>query len=214
VTGLQRLLARGLGLTGAVTLVALGVAPGSLGCQTHECDPDFVCVDGSGLMKFVSQASDCTPTTRGDTPIAGHNGSVITSVDPMTGKEILTWYTSSLTGPWLDYPGNRTYIVNFPWAPSGPLASESSFPIQVDAPSAWISADNPDNPDAAHANFIGGPGYVVEFSNVTPDQLTVINASCSRYSLLIEAQVEVTPDAGSAAEAGSPEDAGDAGSAE
>ncbi len=194
-----RILAPGLGLASAATLVAVGAAPGSLGCQTHECDPDFACVDTNGRMKFVSQITDdsgalridCTPETQGDTPIPGYN----TTVSVSGGT--VTWDTSPLSGPWLDYPGNRTYVLNFPEALSQALAGGTS---QVNI-SACISADNPVDAGLPHMNFICGADYVAEFSNVTSSQLTVVNASCAGYSLRIEVQAQLTPDAGAVGDA-------------
>jgi hypothetical protein len=200
VTRPWRILPSGLGLANVVTWVALGVAAGSLGCQTHQCDPDFACIDGSGLMKFVSQASDCTPETQGDTPIAGYN----TTVSVSGGT--VTWDTSPLSGPWLNYPGNRTYILNFPEALSQALAGGTS---QANV-SACISADNPGDAGVPHMNFICGAGYVAEFSNVTSNQLTVLNASCAGYSLRIEVQAQLASDAGTVGDAGTGTD-GDAG---
>jgi len=189
----------GAGVTIVATLSALG-APGgalrvagsaSLGCQTHTCDPDFVCVDTSGLMKLVSQASDCTPSTRGDTPIPGYN----TTVD--VNGSTLTWASSSTNGPWLDFPGSRTYIINLP----PPLAGHPFLA----PPATWISADNPGDA-SPHGNFISGADYLAEQTgNGCYQQVTVFNGSCARYSLLVEVQADVSADAGDASDAGSAE---------
>ncbi len=189
-------------VAGLCLLGAVG-APTTTGCQTHECDPEFVCVDVTGMEKIVPSAADCTPPDGGSlvaegagwTPVPNYNTNV--NVNGNT----LTWTTSSLSGPWLDYPGNRTYIINFP-PPLGAASILTVYPL--------LSADNP--LDASpHQNFISGPGYLAEFKYVTNQQLTVNNASCAHYSLLIEVTAELSAEAGvSAPGASNGTDAGDA----
>jgi hypothetical protein len=177
-----------LGLVGAA-FVAIHL-PGTLGCQTHSCDADFVCIDPTGLMKFVSRANDCTPSTQGDTPIPGYSTSVVSIPEGNGGAEMI-WDTSLNMGPWLDYPGNRTYIINYPRSLSG---------NQPSAYFDWISSDNPVEAGASHSNVISGGDYIAQFMNVGPDQLTVNNGTCARYSLRIEVQARLThviADAGS-----------------
>jgi hypothetical protein len=192
-------------VAGAWLLGAIG-APTTIGCQTHECDPEIVCIDVTGLEKIVANAADCTPPDGGSfvgegtgwTPVPNYNTNV--NVNGNT----LTWATSSLSGPWLEFPGNRTYIINFP----PPLGAAPILP-----PYPLLSSDNP--LDASpHDNFISGPGYLAEFSNVTAQQLTVNNASCAHYYLLIEVTADLSAEAG-ASEAGASNgsDAGDAGDA-
>jgi hypothetical protein len=197
-----KLLRKPLGL-GAVAAIAAALgarrlpATAGLGCQTHACDADFVCIDASGLMKLVPQASACTPSTHGDTPIPGYN----TTVD--VNGSTLTWASSATNGPWLDFPGSRTYIINLP----APLAGHSFLA----PPAVWVSADNPGDA-SPHGNFISGPGYLAEQTgDGCYQQVTVFNGSCARYSLLVEVQADVTADAGTLCmEAGNASDAGSA----
>jgi hypothetical protein len=189
-------------LAGACLLGAVG-APTTTGCQTHECDPDIVCIDVTGMEKIVPNAAACTPPDGGSlvaegpgwTPVPNYNTNV--NVNGNT----LTWTTSSLSGPWLDYPGNRTYIINFP-PPFGTAAVLPPYPV--------LSADNP--LDASpHDNFISGLGYLGEFTNLTNQQVTVNNASCAHYFLLIEVTAELSAEAGaSGADVSNGIDAGDA----
>jgi hypothetical protein len=184
-------LRRGMALilrSGGLALLMSIHPPGILACQSHNCDPYFACIDASGLMKFVSQASDCTPTTQGDTPIPGYTASVFADGD------LLTWDTSFLGGPWLDDPGGRTYIINFPQELSRALASSQ---VQVNT-FALLSADNPVEAGVPHMNFIDGAAYLAEFSNVTSNQLTVLNGSCAHYFLRIEVQAQVAQGVGDA----------------
>jgi hypothetical protein len=185
----------GLGLLGA-----LGAAP-TLGCQTHRCDPQFVCINKAGAMKFVSDPSACTPDGGDDglpgyMPIPGYN--TVVSSDGNTA----TWATSTLDGPWLDFPGNLTYIIDIP----PPLAGHSLFLPQV-----CVSADNTADPDASHANYICGPAYLAEITNDPGYQhITVSNAACAHYSLLLELQANVATDGGPPVDSSDDADAGSA----
>jgi len=189
-------------VAGACLLGAVG-APTTIGCQTHQCDPEIVCIDVTGMEKIVASAAECTPPDGGSlvgegagwTPVPNYNTNV------NVNGNALTWATSSLNGPWLEFPGNRTYIINFP-APLGAAPILPPYPL--------LSADNPVDA-SAHDNFISGPGYLAEFSNVTTQQLTVNNASCAHYSLLIEVTADLSAEAGaSGAGASNGADAGDA----
>jgi hypothetical protein len=172
-------------------------APATLvGCQTHDCDPEFICIDGSG------SGIDCTAeggVVAGQvaTPIAGYTTSV-TSIPTLGGGTELVWDTSSLDGPWLDYPGNQTYIINFPPGLAGHLPTAPPDPL--------VSADNPGDA-SPHQNFIAGPAYLVEFTNVTPYQMTVHNPTCAHYSLRIEIRADVPPDEASVVDASGAPDA-------
>jgi hypothetical protein len=104
------------------------------------------------------------------------------------GSEVRTWATSPLNGPWLYYGGQRTYILTFPPGIAGHEPSSVS---------SCLSADNPTEAGAPHANFICGDDYLTEFGLGRPDQLVVFNPSCATYYLWIEVQVRIpAPDAG------------------
>lgn len=174
-------------IAGAWLLGAVG-APSTIGCQTHACDPEFVCIDVTGMEKIVANAAACTPPDGGSlvadgagwTPVPNYNTNV------NVNGNALTWVTSSLNGAWLDFPGNRTYIINFP-PPLGAASILTLYPL--------LSADNP--LDASpHDNFISGLGYLAEFKYVTNQQLTVNNASCAHYFLLIEVTADLSAEAG------------------
>jgi hypothetical protein len=85
------------------------------GCSTHQCDNEIVCIDSLGFMKTVNQADACT-TSAGGTPITGdagpYNLQVSTNLSA-SGYEVV-WETTPFVGPWLDFPGMRTYIIQFP----------------------------------------------------------------------------------------------------
>jgi hypothetical protein len=113
-------------------------------------------------------------------PVRG--GGYNTNVD--VNGNTLTWMTSSVTGPWLNFPGNRTYIINYP----PPLGATPTL-----LPQACVSAELPAE---ASDNFICGAAYLAEFKIVTNQQLIVNNASCAQYSLLIEVQADLPEEAG------------------
>jgi hypothetical protein len=146
-----------------------------------------MCIDQSGLMKACPQpdgggGTELIPS--GGTPILGYNTSV-----NVNGNTI-TWTTSSTNGPWLDFPGNRTYIIDLP----APLAGHPFAPAVP-----FLSADNPSDPSSPHANYISGASYLAEETNdAAYTQITVFNASCAHYSLLLEVTADISPDASSA----------------
>jgi hypothetical protein len=147
-----------------------------------------VCIDVTGLAKFVDNPSECTPGVGGTlanpapgwAPVAGGGYNTNVNVNGNT----LTWMTSSVTGTWLNFPGNRTYIINFP-PPFG--ATPTLLPV------ACVSAEVPAE---ASDNFICGAAYLAEFTGWTNQQLIVNNASCAQYSLLIEVQADLPTDGG------------------
>jgi hypothetical protein len=163
------------------------------GCSTHQCDNEIVCIDSLGFMKTVNQADACT-TSAGGTPITGdagpYNLQVSTNLSA-SGYEVV-WETTPFVGPWLDFPGMRTYIIQFPSGLSGHL------PTSVDV---YVSSDNPDANalEAPHMNFTTASGSLAELMNTTATQLSVLNATCAAYSMrmVVRAQV-IAPDAGAA----------------
>lgn len=200
----------------AAWLIGKVEAPAPLGCQTHMCDPNFVCISPMGV---AVECNDEGGIAAGQAPILGYcdggsdSGSSpctipgyttsVTTLPTLGGGTEIVWDTSSLDGRWLDYPGNQTYIISFPPGLAGHLPTGAPAPL--------VSADNPDA--GPHQNFIAGPAYLVEFSNVTPYQMTVHNATCAHYSLLIEVRADVPPDGGAVVDAGSTPDATNVGDA-
>jgi hypothetical protein len=181
--------ARRAGAIGAslAILAHFAVTAAAPACQTHNCDPDFVCIDSSGRMVAVAAVSDCTAATVGTTPIAGYDTMDIYMSAQPGGGSVTTWATSKdSTGPWLDYPGQRTYIINYPAS----LSTQDPF-FEL----AYVSADNPTDAGTPHANFIAGSDYLAEFST-KPGQLTVVNPTCAHYSLRVV--VEFSASAGDA----------------
>jgi hypothetical protein len=195
---LARLFAVVVPLASAAALGGLGAAS-TTACQTHQCDLTFVCIDVTGLAKFVDNPDECTPGVGGTlanpapgwAPVGGGGYNTNVNVNGNT----LTWTTSSLTGPWLNFPGNRTYVINLP----PPLGGTPILP-----PVPFLSAEVPAE---ASDNFISGPAYLAEITVVNDQQLRVNNASCAQYSLLIEVQADLPVEAGASDASASSADA-------
>jgi hypothetical protein len=147
-------------------------APGAVGCTTHQCDPVIVCIDGNGNSTTVSDAGLCGPAT-GGTPIPHYN------LAAQFNGRAFTWTTTTLSGPWLDFPGERTYVISLPQELVALGATLTTVPTAV------VSADNPSDA-APHMNLTNASGALAEFGNVTSTQFSVLNATCAGYSLFIE----------------------------
>ena len=184
-----------IGAIGAAAILA-GLA-GGVGCNTHQCDSDMVCVDSLGLMSKVNQADACAPNS-GGTPITGDAGpyNLHVSTNLSASGYELVWETTPIVGPWLDFPGQRTYVIQFPPGLSGHL------PTSVDV---YVSSDNPspaaDNGDAGadgnaleapHLNYTTASGSLAEFTDTTATQLSVLNATCAAYSMRMVVRAQVT----------------------
>jgi hypothetical protein len=161
-----------LALGPALAIALRPGTPGAVGCTTHQCDPEIVCIDGNGNSTTVTDAGLCGSTT-GGTPVAHYNLAV-----QLNGRAF-TWTTTTLSGPWLDFPGNRTYVISLPQELIDLGATLSTVPT------ALVSADNPSDA-APHMNLTNASGSLAEFENVTSTQFSVLNATCAGYSLLIE----------------------------
>lgn len=172
--------------------VAAGGVPATSGCTTHQCDSDMVCIDSTGLMKSITNASECTPVI--DPPVTRSDGAADAAVPASfynlevghivsdTGDEALVWDTSSFLGPWLDFPGQRTYVIQFPPGLSGHV------PTSV---VGWVSSDNDASFGASHANSTLATGQLLEITNMASTQLSVFNDTCVDYGLRIEIVADV-----------------------
>jgi hypothetical protein len=141
------------GATVAVVLaLSVGAVPASTGCTTHQCDQATVPLGGAGQM-----------------PLPG------SSEEPLADGE-LVWRSSPAAGPWLDFPGLRTYVLTYP----------QPFVCPPD-PAAWLAGDNTD----AQSGFLTGAGGLALFAQTAdPDGLyrtiSVTNPACGEFGLLVE----------------------------
>ncbi len=160
--------------------VAAGGLRAATGCTTHQCDSDMVCIDSTGSMKTISDASECTPIITGGTKLPFYN------LDVWNNAGALFWETSSLLGPWLDFPGQRTYIINLPPGLAG-QRDLAVFP--------YVSSDNAADMEAGapHMNYTPASGQLTEFTNAgTSLQLSVVNATCVGYGLRLVVSAHAT----------------------
>jgi len=185
-------------LGGGLFALAAGTATGG-GCTTHQCDGDCVVLDGP--------ADPRCPAAAGGSSGGAPRRAWVDGTD-------IVWESSPPDGPWLDFPGQRTYW--FEWetafvqavkdSPFAYLASNDQFwkllpnPHQIDA----YVADGP--LDGADTRFVLASGQLAEMSSPSNKQLNVTNAACAVYALRVEVRVDLRPLLES--DAGLPLDAG------
>jgi hypothetical protein len=105
----------------------------------------------------------------------------------------LVWVSSPTLEPWLDFPPQRTYVLMFQPLPTLPRGLVADFSAAL--PESWVASAPPDQPDA---NFIEGSGQPAEFGNISSASVSITNATCTDYKLLVKVTVPViaTADAG------------------
>jgi hypothetical protein len=131
--------------------VAFSAATAAAGCTTHQCD-------ASGPFDF--------PATD-----ASADAAVVPRVT-LLGDGQIRWESSPFDGPWLDFPGQRTYTIRFPL----PFASPPEIAFYIAADAA-----------AAQANFVVGGANLAQFSELTVTGVSVFNPSCADYGLRVVA---------------------------
>ena len=138
------------GAAAAILGLSVSAVPAATGCTTHQCDQSTIGFDGSA----PGSSEELTP-----------------------GGE-LVWRSSPTAGPWLDFPGLRTYVLTFPY----PFVC----PPEVNAE---LAGDNMD----AQAGYINGVASQAILSGYRdPDGLyrtiTVTNPTCGEFGLLVIAR--------------------------
>jgi hypothetical protein len=141
------------------------------GCSTNQCDPSSVTVASAGNWQIVG---DC-------------------STGPAACE--LVWLSSPTLGTWQSFQGQYTYKFMFPPLPTLPPGLAADF-SGIFPPQAWVASVPPDEPDA---NFTEASGQLAEFGNISSQSISVTNAGCAKYSVLVEVTVPVVAiaDAGS-----------------
>jgi hypothetical protein len=148
-------------------IAGAAAVPAATGCTTHQCDQD--CIQFGELNGTL--AANCAA---GNPDVAGNAqpiGAVSQDLDD------LVWESSSMTGPWLDFPGGRTYI--FFWPPA--FAGVTPYQI-TPMVSTMQYAQSPG------AQSILGTGQVSVLSGINGLGITVYNDSCAEYFLRVEAR--------------------------
>lgn len=188
--------AAGIGAAGAATL-ALGSGPFSpAACTPHLCDPSTV---------------DAGPV------YDNGGGWLPPPCPPESGCTTLEWYSSASTGAWFPFNANET--LNLALGPLPPLPAgvhpdfnyawgevliaaippPTGLPIVDPALPADARTDFVNGPflgTEGDANFIPGTGQLDQFvRSISPDSVSVFNASCATYAIQVRVQVPLVADA-------------------
>jgi len=158
---------------GVAVACAAGVLLATSACASNQCDPSSATVT-AGSWQIVGNA--CS-----------------------TGQGCeLVWLSSPTRGQWLPFVGQRTYTFVFPPLPVLPPGLTADF-LGVFPPEAWVASVPPDQPDA---NFTQAGGQLAEFGNLSAQSISVTNAACADYQVLVEVTVPVVASAVAVDDAG------------
>jgi hypothetical protein len=139
--------------------------PAATGCTTHQCD--------QSCIQFGEFGGALNANCAAGNPDSAGNPRPIGAVSQKDGD--LVWESSSMSGPWLDFPGGRTYI--FFWPPA--FAGLTPYELH-----AYVSTSQ----NGADSQFVVDPGYVSTFSGANGLGVTVFNGACAEYFLRVEAR--------------------------
>jgi hypothetical protein len=174
-----------------VALVALAVAvavPAAGGCTTHQCDPTCVRIG-------AAPEPSCTESNPGTYVHAYRNGDQI------------VWETSdSVFQGWLDYPGQRTYELNWQSTIRSDFPDVDLCTLHVVRVDSYIATDD------GGINFVPAAGQLVEMTYplVVDDdaelpnadgaatageqangQVNILNGTCAEYFLRVVVTLQV-----------------------
>ena len=158
------------------------------GCTTHQCDAHSISIgaDTGGTGFWI--ADDCQNST--------------------TSCSLIWHSTDTMNSNWTDFPGNATLTFTFPPLPPLPAGLTPDF-----ADISWnVSvAAGPPIPDASTFNVTPAAGQLAEFMSWSSSSISVLNASCQGYQLLLLVTVPVlAPDGGLPGDGAVEADSGDA----
>lgn len=170
----MKLRALGVGWACLATLgvgVALVAPTATTGCQTHQCDFEFISTIPDG--GFVSAGSD------------------VVTLDPATGYSL--WESSPIEGEWRDFPGNAMY--GFGWGgfnfrPIGPpsaLVATDPSPYAADAGGTYVVAGG------QLAEFSQSGLVTYADGTQVAGGLNVENATCAHYYVYVSVYGIVPP---------------------
>jgi hypothetical protein len=132
------------------------------GCTTHQCDPLTV-TETVGSWRVVG---DCS----------------------MQPDCELVWTSSATDATWLPFPGQQTYNLEFPQTPALPAGRAPDFSRAL--PYAWVT-DSDAGPNVAGATSVIASGQLAEFTAISSTGVSVLNAGCQGYYLLVQVTVPV-----------------------
>jgi hypothetical protein len=157
-----------LGLVVAAVAGGASSVPTVSGCTTHQCDTTCVQYGGTPAAPCVAGATD-------------DQGNALTVGDVFRDGDDYVWESSPMTGPWLDYPGERTYV--FYWPP--PMQGIVPYDIQ-----AYVATDA--DAQAGGVGWINATGGLAEMSQVNGVGVTILNATCAEYFVRVVARARAT----------------------
>jgi hypothetical protein len=176
-------------------VVAAGAAAVALhaesGCATHQCDADTVSMG---------------------TPLACTDGGVMDRCEGgngfgnayLNGREIV-WESSGQDMGWLDYHGQRTFVLDWSEAVSCQLGIDPCTLTKdyvVTDWEAYVSAVEGGYND----NSVPAAGQLAEMTCLSSTNMCIMNATCERYYLRVV--VRLGPNLNAGMEAGEASDAG------
>jgi hypothetical protein len=124
------------------------------------------------------------------------------------GNEII-WESAGSEDGWLDYPGQRTYWLNWKSAVYDDTRIDTSE-LSVVEIQAYVSTQEYQSPTT---NFVEAAGQLAVITYLGSDQVNIFNATCTEYFLRVVMRAQITqadgggadseagPDSASAADA-------------
>ncbi len=167
-------------------LLAGGIAAGvafvtAPACTNHQCDPTDVAIgaDAGGTGAWISF---CAP-------------------DASSNCEIDWASTDTMNSSWTDFPGNAQLTFVYPPLPPLPPGFAPDFADFTFG--ASVSAVQPLEDANGNFNVTQASGQLAEFRGWSSSSITVLNASCQDYSVLVQIRVPVlAPDGGASSATG------------
>ncbi len=145
-------------MRGALVTFGVALLASTTSCTTHQCDTTTIDLGGD------------------EQPTPGW----------ALGDGELVWQSSPAFGPWLPFPGGRTYVFALP--PLPPLPSNEQADLEAALPSPYVALVQ-GTADAAPANLTPATGELAQIENATPLSFSVVNPTCAQYYLWVEVRV-------------------------
>ena len=149
---------------GAIVATLSSISLLASGCYTHNCDPS--CVSNGPLTQCPGGGQPQSTMTLDSVTTALPDGEI-------------EWSSSPVAGPWLDFPGMRTYVLYF----SQPFATA---PNTLDCQIA-TDAKDPQGTQSDADTFVPC-GSIAQFSQLTATSVVVKNPTCAGYGLRVFAR--------------------------
>ncbi|HEY8038735.1 MAG TPA: hypothetical protein VIF15_03045, partial [Polyangiaceae bacterium] len=92
----------------------------------------------------------------------------------------LVWESSPMNGSWLDFPGQRRYVLIWP----GEFTQSVPYDVRTYVATGQDAQDFPNN-------FVEGTGQLAEISGVSKLGVTVFNGTCAEYFLRVVAREHI-----------------------